>query len=853
MQASHSNPDYAAREIEWLESLSAHDVERVGGKAANLGRLIQLGHAVPPGFAITVDAFRAFVRANDLEAELGRALTGSGKPGTLAVRIKRGSWPRTLRRAIVVHLNELTERMPDAEFAVRSSATDEDGQDASFAGQHATVLEVKSEDAILDAIRICWASLLAPEALRYRSHQGKLDGAGMGVVVQAMVDAEMSGVLFTLDPVSGDHEHIVINSIRGLGEALVSGKVTPDHDVVRKSDLAVLRRTAGDGVGVGVGAVLNDDNLRTLAEVGRRVELEFGEPQDIEWAARDGRLWLLQSRPITGAGQRRSEFDTLTDDDTQWTSTNIQEVMPGLLSPLTQSLLLADFADYTAQAMAQMGIELRPDDTLVGSFYGRAFMNLTLAQEIGGQAGAADEHYFTKEDSATRAMTPAKKKSRLGPLQIAVVIPKAITCFATLSAAIPPVEQQLVRADRRPLGILSMDELLQLHHARTSDIHAVGSVHVLVSILSGAFFTGLQKICEKWLGDRGEICGRLCKALPGMESAEPAYALWRLAEIVRASPALTNEFSSELTARKSEPPADPIFRASFAAFMSRYGHHSTSPMELAAASWDEDAPTILGMIRNYLRSDASSSPEAISARSREDRERCEREGLDRLGFFKRMIFRFVLGRARAWMVTREHTKSMLILAIHRRRKLMRELERRLVGLAPRDLYYLTWDEVRGLCRNALGIDRASALALRRRTQENRNRSLSLPETFRGRPKPTSPAPAVPPSGGKLEGIAVSSGVVTGRARVILDPQIDSVIEPGEILVAPVTDAGWAPLFTVAAGLVVDIGGTLSHGSTVAREYGIPAVVNVRVGTELIKTGDLITVDGSQGIVYLKDA
>jgi pyruvate,water dikinase len=278
--------------------------------------------------------------------------------------------------------------------------------------------------------------------------------------------------------------------------------------------------------------------------------------------------------------------------------------------------------------------------------------------------------------------------------------------------------------------------------------------------------------------------------------------------------------------------------------------------EIAAKSWSEDLPTVYAMIRNYLHADASADPRRVEERQRHERESATQDAMKRLSWWKRILFRRTLQQAQEWVVSREHTKSLMVRSVDRGRKLTRELARRLVakGLLDDvwDMYYLVWDELKALLRGGLSKEEAYAAINRRRAEEERNKRVVLPETFTGRPKPLRPADMPLPEGHVLRGIAVSPGRVTGRARVILDPRRDAVIEPGEILVAPVTDAGWTPLFIAAAGVVVDVGGTLSHGSTVAREYGLPAVVNVKVGTRMIRTGQTITVDGTQGVVVLEN-
>jgi pyruvate,water dikinase len=293
-----------------------------------------------------------------------------------------------------------------------------------------------------------------------------------------------------------------------------------------------------------------------------------------------------------------------------------------------------------------------------------------------------------------------------------------------------------------------------------------------------------------------------------------------------------------------------------AEFISKHGHRSVMEAEPAALSWAEDLPAVYGMMRNYLHAEPSSDPRAIGERQRHEREAATKDAKRRLRFWQKPIFNNTLGQAQKWVVMREHTKSLMVRGIDRGRRITRELARRLVARRALDdvfdLYYLTIDETKSLTRGQLDSNEARVRIARRKKEEERNKLVALPETFQGRPKPLRADQQPLPEGRILRGIPVSPGRVTGRARVIFDPRRDAAIEPGEILVAPVTDAGWTPLFVAASGIVVDVGGSLSHGSTVAREYGLPAVVNVKHGTRMIRNGQMITVDGTLGIVILED-
>ncbi len=871
----------------------------VGGKASGLARLLRAGLPVPPGFVLTTEAFHAFLRENNLVASLdtlGRSEARDVEAEVIA-RLRSGSWPDELRSQLEAAYDSLSERAGSRPVAVRSSATAEDSAGASFAGQHLTLLNVEGLDALRDAVLRCWASLYDAAALHYRRTRGVHDQPAMAVAIQALVPAEAAGVAFTVDPVTGDRETMLIEAAWGLGEGVVSGLVAPDHYAVRKASGAVLKReisektarvTAASGGGTrdetlpaerARAAVLDDGQIAEIARLALRVEELSGAPQDIEWALAGGAFYLLQARPVTavGAGDAKlaepeewvSEFDTETSPETVWTSANVQEVLPDQLSPYNCSINLRLLEEYGLESIERVGIRLKTRDPFSAMFYGRAFLNVTMTAEAADQIpfgsidGMMEQFYEIPRELLPKAtpLTPAKL------WRYANVLPRMIWFTIRYPADIRRAERICAGFERELSEArylqLSDEELLRTIDDGLNPAAEVAVTHVSGAGVTSSSFDMLRQLTKRWLGDeQGSLQATLCSGLAGFESAQPAYELWELSRLVLASERLREAFhphdGDEIERRMAALEGDEIdeFRRHLAEFLSRHGHRSVMEAEVAAKSWEEDLPTVYAMVRNYLHAGDSADPRRIEERQRREREAATEGALRRLNWWRRAVFRGVLAQAQRWVTSREHTKSLLVRGTQRGRRLTRELARRLVahGLLDdvRDFYDLTLDEVKALVRRELSRDEARTQIRRRRDERERNERVLLPETFQGRPKPLRPAELPLPDGHVLRGIAVSPGRVTGPARVILDPRRDAEIEPGEILVAPVTDAGWTPLFVAASGVVVDVGGTLSHGSTVAREYGLPAVVNVKHGTRVIRTGQTITVDGSQGVVVLED-
>jgi phosphohistidine swiveling domain-containing protein len=885
----------------------------VGGKALGLGRLLRANVAVPPGFVLTAGAFRFFLQANGLASGLAAlAAAEQDAEGQALARLRAAGWPDDLRSAVEAAYRELRGVAGDVPLAVRSSATAEDSVGASFAGQYATLLNVQGADAVFDSILACWASLYGATALHYRRAKGVVDEApAMAVVVQALVPAEASGVAFTLDPVSGDRELVVIEAAWGLGEGVVSGIVTPDHYAVRKGDGAFVRReiapkkvrvVSAPGGGTRTEeltgelarrVVLSDEQVAELARQAARIEAQAGTPQDIEWALADGKFYILQARPITAVGGPAvdppaaapaaraaealpekgwvSEFDTDCDPETIWTSANVQEVLPDQLSPLSASMTLEMVERFGTEPARRMGIKLTNKDPFSGLFYGRAFLNVSRMLEISDQTpfGSPEsimEQFFGQGRAQFAPIIPKRRFSLARLYRYVVMMPRLLWFMLRMPAQVRRAEKIVAQFERemaeRPFEQQSDEELVRAAEEGLEPGGEVGVIHVSGGGLTSSNFEMLRGCTEAWLGDEnGVLQARLCTGLAAVESAQPAYELWELSRLVLASPPMRAAFEPpdgvEIERRLSALTGDDVdaFRRRRAGFLSRHGHRSVMEAEASAKSWEEDLPTVFTMLRNYLHAEESSAPRRIEGRQRREREEATRDALRRLRWWQWPLFRYVLGQAQKWVRMREHTKSLMMRATNRGRRLTRELGRRLVarGLLDDvfDLYCLTWDEAKSLVRGQMTREEAYAQIERRKAEAERNQRVALPETFKGRPKPLRPEELSVPAGRILRGIAVSPGRVTGRARVILDPRRDGAIEPGEILVAPVTDAGWTPLFVAAAGIVVDVGGSLSHGSTVAREYGLPAVVNVKHGTRLIRTGQTITVDGTHGLVILE--
>jgi rifampicin phosphotransferase len=897
------------RYVSLLREIGLGDLAQVGGKGANLGEMVRAGFSVPPGFCVKSESYERFLGVNGLKGpieEISATIDfrdlGDVEEKTARIRdiITAARIPDGAVAEITAAYEELREGNEPALVAVRSSVVTKDLARSSFPGQMDTFYNLRGIGEVLASVRQCWASVWSARAAS-TMHTLRIDPSRIVIapVVQRMVPSEVSGVLFTADPIRGNPEEMLMDAAFGLGEAVVSGSLTPDHYVISKQSLQVLSKTVGckrfkleldADKGMGSRKVLLSDaeadreclepaQVRELAALGVAVEEYFGEPQDVEWAYSKGKLFLLQSRKIAGLvggalqGDSEgwvSEFDTtIKDPPDVYSSANISEVMPGVLTPLSMDAVKScDYAFWKINQDVGLIDEPFPEGTrdllFIGLFNGRLHLNIStfsrILSKIPGASAAdtdrpipVDERFVQPEDgklSPRRILFLAKVLAK--GLRLRRQAPKELDRL-TLQ-----LHRRIAESQARDFSQMDLEDFAELLEQKSREGREIITLHILNSQLAPAYYGTLRKLARSWLGDEtGAFSARLVTGLATMESAKPAFGIYRLYRFVVDSPALMKLFrenrSQEILARlkNGQERETTEFNQRLDAFLKEYGYRAVAEAEMRAPSWDEDPSFVLSMIQNYVRAGSVEDPASIQERQRKDREAATQEALSNLSLSKRRIFQWVLKEACIFLAARENGKALTILGLHDLKKTLRVLSKRLLekGMLkdPDDIYFLTMEELIAYCRSEK-IDVSSRIP-RRKEEHERNKTVHLPETFTGRPVPIQHEEKVTPTR-VLKGLPVSPGRVTGPARVIMDPREDAQLEEGEILVAPVTDIGWTPLFILAKGLVVDIGGLLSHGSIVAREYGIPGVLNVMVGTKLIRTGQIITVDGAKGEVLL---
>ncbi|MBC2717071.1 MAG: hypothetical protein HF978_17340 [Desulfobacteraceae bacterium] len=894
--------------VSFLSEVNLDNISETGGKAAHLGKLLQAGFPVPSGFCIKISAFDAFFDATNLNGpvnEIASTIDYSSirevetKSAEIRELITAAEIPGEITDVISKSYMQLENDNNFPLVAVRSSVGTRDLSHSSFPGQMDTYHNVLGADEVLRLVRECWASSWTARAASIMNALG-IDYKMLIIapLVQVMVPSETAGVLFTANPANGRDDEMMINAGYGLGEAVVSGNITPDEYIVSKKTLDILSENIGNksfklvlDIKEGKGnqkidlpaedaskACLTRFQVNELSKMGMEIEKHYSINQDIEWAYAGGKLHLLQSRKITGLERIRkarsseeliSEFDTkIKDPPHRFTSRNIGEVLPEVVTP--SSLSIAKILDYGFWKINyDLGLVKMKfpkgefDYVFLGIFYGKAFLNLTefknITDKIPGGSLEEIERPVYVDGECDIETTPFAVKLLPGLLRtIFGIIRLRLRIFKALDQAVKLCRERI--ADNRKLDFTKIEpsEFADILERNTRESMDIMALHIANSQLAVASYDILRKLTRKWFDDAtGSFASRLVTGLSTLESAKPSFEIYRLYKFISKSPELkalilTTDSTKIMDILKGGSGVIHELKVMMESFLGQYGYRGISEGEMINPSWEQEPSFVFLIIKNYLQADYVDDPEEIETHQREDRIAAEKNAWSRINSFKRMVFNKVLSDARKFISARETNKALVIKEINENKKIYNELNKRFLKKEffkeKDDIYFITLPELLVLCRGEQPD--FSARIKRRREEYLRNQDVILPEFFTGRPEPVNNVSCEIPLSSILVGLPVSPGCVTGPARVILNLKKDAHIESGEILVAPVTDASWTPLFLMAKAIVVDVGGLLSHGSVVAREFGIPGVLNVIVGTKVIKTGQMITVDGAKGEVYI---
>ncbi|MEW5870824.1 MAG: PEP/pyruvate-binding domain-containing protein [Chloroflexota bacterium] len=882
-----------------LTELKRSDLLLAGGKGANLGALLQAGLPVPPGFCITTAGYREFVAHNHLTGDLRQILntTQADDPAALErasqqirAHFSNGQIPPALADEIRQSYLDLSSQ-PLA-VAVRSSATAEDLPDLSFAGQQDTYLNVLGAEVLLDAVVRCWASLWTGRAIAYRARNGIPHAeVSLAVVVQQMAPSEAAGVLFTANPLTGKRSETVIDATLGLGEALVSGQVQPDHYEVDTASGRILSKTLGAKALViqgkpGGGTVtstadastrqaLPDEQILALARLGQQAAAGFGGPQDMEWAWGDGQMYVVQSRPVTSlyplpANVSAEPLEVLLSFG----------VWQGMLDPYTPAgfdvfdQLVTDLGgSFGAKVEAgQQRVLLNAGERiflnvtgLLGNSFGRQFLSIFVAaiDPASGSILASvmeDERFAPTGGVSLRTRLRLLRALRPVALNVAFNILFPQRGRERLQKTIDDSYTQL---QERYAAVHTLPEL-----AAAIEDPPTNQVAKLMPILVAAVAAGqgapLQILARlaAHLPRGPELVMELTRGLPYNVTTEMDLALWQAAQAIRSDAADSAHFGQEEVStlvnayHTGSLPA--TTQAAIARFLARYGRRGVGEIDLGRPRWDEDPTPLFQVLKSYLQINENQSPEIQFKRGAAIARQAEEQLVAAFraspgGWLKARLARFLARRVRELGGLRESPKFAIIQRLGIFRQALLAAGRELVEQGqldrPDDIFFLHSAELK-VFKNDHEPDWKALIAERRTTYQRELRRKRVPRLMLSDGSAFYDAPLSSSDGANtLSGSPVSPGIVEGVVHVVFDPH-GAQLAPGEILVCPATDPAWTPLFLAAGGLVMEVGGMMTHGSVVAREYGIPAVVGVPRATERLRTGQRVRVDGATGKITL---
>ncbi|MBE2238941.1 MAG: hypothetical protein IAE81_14210 [Caldilineaceae bacterium] len=891
-------------QIEWKQIIrplggAALSLSEAGGKGANLNVLLRAGLPAPGGFVITTAAYQTLVDDSNLASVIEEQWQGidsadatsfAQRSAALQAAFAAAVFPQQLVAPILQAYAGLGAGVP---VAVRSSATAEDLPDASFAGQQDTYLNISGDAALLDAVKRCWASLWTARAMAYRVRQGIAPAhVALAVVVQVMAHADAAGVMFTVNPVTGADDEIVINAAWGLGEALVAGRVTPDTIIASKADGRIKQAKLGEKALMtaltigGVHEVPVDEARRgqqaidaaqvaELVRLGREIEAIFDGPQDVEWALVDGRVVLLQSRPVTatvssGAAQTGAPGDdkwpALDGLESHpfdfWTQQDLGERWPDPVTPLTWSISEPMTQDSTDAMFARLKAPYAGKVRWCKRAFGHAWLN------EGAVLYAYTHGYGMPMSMIESGLThpgarPADAEGwRIG--QVLRHLPwywEVATGWernaARFEKEFPKIERWVDDFMARDLSAMSdaalLDEARTLWYRRIIDYIAY---HSNATSLSMSALTDMENFLAKHVGD-ATLAQMVAGGLSGVIAAEIAPDLWAMMQTLRAHglDALVNAQPPReaLAALRAAPAAAPFFDQ-LQRFLQRHGHRCMAEAELLYPRWSEAPEQVVEALAPYFSMETA--PAAVGGSAMQRREAATAQIKARLNARQRRAFRKALGRLHHFTRMRDNGQNYVVKLLLPMRHLYAVLGERWAGRgwlnAAEDIFFLVAEELTAVVEAGdplkAGLDVRKAVADRRAAYTYWF-TQPTPDALDAQGVPVAVAAT---DGRTLTGMAASPGQVTGRARVVLSPEDASTLEPGDILVTRATDPGWTPVFSLISGVVLEIGGTLSHGAIVAREYGLPAVVNVPQATQHIQDGEIIQVDGTHGQITLQD-
>jgi len=871
--------------LDWEETFSA-GASLAGGKGWNLSRLAHYGFDVPLGGTVTTAAYYSFIQENGLENKLREVANYASQnerdEATLILKLdqlrenfRKGKLSEIVVQEISAGLKTLD--VFELSLAVRSSASSEDSQVASFAGMHDSYLNVHGLEQVLTAVKECYASLWTLRALYYRQKMGlKYSEVIPAVVIMEMVMAEASGIGFSCNPQSGRLDQLVINANYGLGESVVGGTVEPDQYILDSRPLLpkIVTKVVGlkqlvtvtkDGGGtelqkpalLGLNSddqVLSDTNINQLGLLILRVVAALSEgekPQDIEWVFDGKNFWLVQARPVTVLPIYT--YPDLKGQPEIWSNANFKDAAPMVITSFNRQMFVEKINSLLTAVLKEIGYVF-PAGLQYAKFYnGRLYLNPSLLQW---------EFYDTME------MAPKDTNDKIGGYQPEITLPKTKkkrsikTGVNKLKMVLAVVKVQR-NSEEMFTGLRKhCDDCMAQNLPELNDKEIVDALIKrqeqekpffrlgILNNVAGLMLDMLTKALEKDFPDNATSVATMLLIGQGkITSAEQGYKLIELAEIARNDPKVQQFFLTESFLPLSWEtiiPEGSNFKQKFREFLQEFGHRAVYELDLNNPRWHDDPSYLLNHIRGILD---TADLNKLKANQKLQGEKIRQKVNSTIPFYRLWKINWLIRQAVKGEESREKGKSELARLGDPLRKLILDIGRRLkereVIEDTIDIFHCSLQDVISILLGYWNGQGLKALVIDRKERHAELQKLDPPDLIINE-RVSFVKPASVTIGGEILGMGVAGGRAEGQAKLLYHP--NDGLEQGEVLVAPSTDPSWTPLFLKASGIIMETGGFLSHGAIVAREYGIPAVVNIPGVMKLIKNGDRVVVDGDEGKV-----
>jgi len=804
--------------------------QQVGAKAYHLVRLLQNKFLVPKSVFIPVIVYSEFLADNDLTSYLNdfKQNVDIQKIKSAAAKIRDLIITSQFSAEGLQTLQTIAELFPD-KVAVRSSGINEDSEQQSFAGQYDTILNVPAIAASLaESLKKVWASQWNDNAVEYllKMNQKKFED-GMGVIIQQMVQPDIAGVLFTRDPNNPSNDKIIIEYIEGLGDDLVSGLKTPQHLELPRSEKDVSRNR--------IFPEKFSNQLQFLARESLKIEQVHETPVDIEWAVEQNKVYFLQSRPLT-----------TVSEEIIWSNENVGEVIPDVVTPYSWSILKPITNDAFAKFLKILNIKKFPVQGLFDLYKGKVYFNHSI---------------FNKLLSGFYLGEQLKNKSSISKftylIQHLPVMIRIGTFLLRLSAKIKHYLASSEKSIKKirftsksnsDLHLAQCDAIIKTHRQTMF-------LHLSCSIFAELYYQLLDKICSINIPSNKKISAdTLLAGIEGADSAQSGRALWHLAKEISVDQTLKDLFinseETEIERQLDNSDFGRIMKGKIQSFIERFGHGSLHEFELFYPRWHEDRSYIYTNLKNYVISLPQFDWQSNQIDLKNKQKIVYQEAEKNFPFLVKTLFRYIFKKALFYSAQRENLKQAFIKAHSELKKHLLAISDFLKLPEPLDIFFLTDVEIIKAAKKHLQ-EKVVHILINNRKQE-RNEYLQIEHPIKVRQVGSRWYPLIENGNNDysegLSGIACSAGIVQGTARVIIKPEEFKRMERGDILITRATNPGWTPLFVLAAAVVTEIGGALSHGAIIAREYGLPMVSAVSGITEKIKDGQLIRVDGFSGTV-----